>query len=86
MNGLVLYIEDNSSNIELVEQILSEQFPGVRMIFEMNGMQGVKMATELKPDLIFLDLNLPDMHGSEGFKITPGKCEYKTYSGGRYQC
>jgi len=69
MNGLVLYIEDNSSNIELVEQILSEQFPGVRMIFEMNGMQGVKMATELKPDLIFLDLNLPDMHGSEVLKL-----------------
>ncbi len=69
MNGMVLYIEDNSSNIELVEQILSEQLPGVRMISEMTGIQGVKTATEFKPDLIFLDLNLPDMHGSEVFEL-----------------
>jgi PAS domain S-box-containing protein len=69
MNGLVLYIEDNTSNIELVEQILSEQTPDIRMISEMNGKQGVKAATEFKPDLIFLDLNLPDMHGSKVLEL-----------------
>ncbi len=69
LKGLILYIEDYSSNVELVEQILSNQLPGIRIISEMNGMQAVKLATEFNPDLILLDLNLPDIHGSEVLKL-----------------
>lgn len=67
--GTLLYIEDNSSNIELVEQILNFQRPQVQLISNMNGRQAVVLAIEYKPDLILLDLNLPDIHGSEVLKL-----------------
>jgi CheY-like chemotaxis protein/nitrogen-specific signal transduction histidine kinase len=67
--GLILYIEDNISNIELVEQVLINQRPGIRLISNTSGMEIVKLATEFNPDLILLDLNLPDMHGSEVLEL-----------------
>ena len=63
--GTVLYIEDNISNIELVEQILFNSRPAVKLITNMYGKQSIEIARQHKPDLILLDLNLPDLHGSE---------------------
>jgi CheY-like chemotaxis protein len=57
------------SNIELVEQVLINQRPGIRLISNTSGMEIVKLATEFNPDLILLDLNLPDMHGSEVLEL-----------------
>jgi PAS domain S-box-containing protein len=64
-NGTILYIEDNISNIELIEQILEAQRSNIRLITNMTGRQTVQLALEYAPDLILLDLNLPDIHGSE---------------------
>ena len=61
----VLYIEDNTPNIELVEQILSSQRSEIKFIANKNGRQAVPLAIEYKPNLILLDLNLPDIIGSE---------------------
>jgi CheY-like chemotaxis protein/two-component sensor histidine kinase len=63
--GTILYIEDNISNIELFEQILFAQRSGIRLISSMNGKSALALAKGNSPDLIFLDLNLPDVHGSE---------------------
>lgn len=63
--GTILYIEDNASNIELVEQVIANQRSGIRLITNMHGRQAMSLAIEYKPDLILLDLNLPDIHGSE---------------------
>ena len=63
--GTVLYIEDNISNIELIEEVLSTHRPSIHLITNMNGAQTLKLAIEYKPQLILLDLNLPDMNGSE---------------------
>jgi len=63
--GEILYVEDNPSNVELVEQILFSQRPGIQMVTTINGMDAVKLAVEHAPDLILLDLNLPDIHGSK---------------------
>lgn len=63
--GTILYIEDNISNIELVQQILSGECPGVHLLTETFGKIALTRAKEVMPDLILLDLNLPDMHGSE---------------------
>jgi len=63
--GTILYIEDNISNIELVEQILSIQRSDLRLITHMSGKQAVQLAIDYRPVLILLDLDLPDIHGSE---------------------
>ncbi|NIP79487.1 MAG: response regulator [Gemmatimonadetes bacterium] len=60
----VLYIEDNPSNFRLVERILAHR-PGTELVTAMTGSRGLELARRRRPDLILLDLHLPDMHGSE---------------------
>jgi PAS domain S-box-containing protein len=67
-HGSILYIEDNSSNVELVEQILHNSRPDIRLFTTKYGSQALQLAHANHPDLILLDLNLPDMHGSEVLK------------------
>ena len=65
LQGTILCIEDNSSNITLIEQILSAHRPNVRLVTNIYGSQAVNMAKENNPNLILLDLNLPDMYGEQ---------------------
>jgi PAS domain S-box-containing protein len=67
--GTIMYIEDNLSNIDLIDQILMTARPNVRMISNMLGKYAVELAMEHKPDVIFLDLNLPDTDGFEVMKL-----------------
>jgi len=60
----LLYIEDNLSNLTLVEQILDEQ-PDIELITAMQGKIGLDLAHRHAPDLILLDLHLPDIQGWE---------------------
>jgi PAS domain S-box-containing protein len=60
----VLYIEDNVSNLQLVEQVLSRR-PNVTLISAMRPQLGLELAAEHHPDLVLLDLHLPDMSGKE---------------------
>jgi len=62
--GTIVYIEDNLSNLKLVEQLL-DRLPGVRLIPAMQGTLGIDLARQHLPDLILLDLHLPDLHGRE---------------------
>ena len=64
-SGTILYIEDNISNAELVGEILENHRPGLRLITSMFGINAVNEAIEFMPDLILLDLDLPDIHGSK---------------------
>jgi CheY-like chemotaxis protein len=60
----VLYIEDDLVNFTLVERIL-EFRPALKLLHAARGEAGVELAQIHHPKLILLDLNLPDMHGSE---------------------
>jgi CheY-like chemotaxis protein len=60
----VLYIEDDPVNFTLVERIL-EFRPALKLMHARSGGDGVEMAQSLRPKLVLLDLNLPDMHGSD---------------------
>jgi len=58
----ILYIEDNFSNVTLVEQMLAER-PSVELMTAMQGRVGMDLARKHAPDLILLDLHLPDLPG-----------------------
>ena len=60
----VLYVEDNLSNLKLVERILARR-PRIALVSAMQGSIGVTLARDHLPDLILLDLNLPDVSGEE---------------------
>src|SRR2546421_11221712 len=60
----VLYIEDDPVNFTLVERIL-EFRPALKLMHARSGESGVELAQTYCPKLILLDLNLPDIHGSE---------------------
>ena len=60
----VLYVEDDVVNFTLVERILDFR-PAVTVMHAVQGQLGLELAEAYKPQLILLDLNLPDMHGSE---------------------
>jgi CheY-like chemotaxis protein len=58
----ILYIEDNFSNVTLVDQMLAER-PKVELMTAMQGRVGLELARKHSPDLILLDLHLPDLPG-----------------------
>jgi CheY-like chemotaxis protein len=60
----VLYIEDNLANLQLIEGILAYR-PAVVVLSTMQGSLGIELARRHRPDLILLDLHLPDMSGEE---------------------
>jgi len=62
--GVLLYVEDNPSNTRLVTRILARR-PGIRLLCAETGALGLEMARAHHPDLILLDLHLPDRHGAE---------------------
>jgi two-component system sensor histidine kinase/response regulator len=58
----ILYVEDNLSNLTLVEQMLAEH-PQITLVTAMQGRLALDLARQHRPDLILLDLHLPDMPG-----------------------
>lgn len=60
----VLYIEDNLANLALLEGVVAYR-PGVRLLSAMQGGMGRDLARQHRPDLILLDVHLPDMEGDE---------------------
>jgi PAS domain S-box-containing protein len=60
----LLYVEDNLANLSLVESILASR-PGWRTIPALQGRLGADLACEHQPDLVLLDLHLPDINGDE---------------------
>jgi len=61
MAHTVLLIEDNPNNALLVERILTAQ--GIEVVHAWTGESGLQLAIETGPDLILLDLGLPDIDG-----------------------
>jgi CheY-like chemotaxis protein len=59
----ILYVEDNDDNVYMLRNRLTRA--GFTVVVATDGVQGVAMAGSERPDLIIMDLTLPDMDGWE---------------------
>lgn len=64
---LILYIEDNLANLALVEALLSRR-QELTLITARTGNQGIVLAGARQPDVILMDINLPDISGFDALK------------------
>ena len=62
--GQLLYIEDNPVNVMLVEELV-RGLSGLDIASETTGTAGVERAAVLLPDLVLVDIQLPDFDGFE---------------------
>ena len=60
-NELILIVEDNEKNRKLVRDVLT--FTGYRLAEAETGEDGVRLAKELRPDLVLMDIQLPGING-----------------------
>jgi CheY-like chemotaxis protein len=60
----VLYVEDNLSNLKLIEHLFGH-LPEVQLIPAMHGQLGLDLARQHHPDMVLLDLHLPDLAGKD---------------------
>ena len=63
----ILYVEDNLSNLTLVQRIMSLR-DDIELIPAMQGGLALELARSHRPTLVLLDLHLPDMHGEDVLK------------------
>jgi PAS domain S-box-containing protein len=61
---LVHYVEDNETNVEVMRGILAQR-PQVEMAVSITGLDGLASIRQRRPDLILLDMHLPDISGME---------------------
>ena len=66
MDELVLIVDDNERNIRLARDIL--QVSGFRTIEASTGGESVSLASEHLPDVVMMDIRLPDMDGVEALR------------------
>ncbi len=60
----VLYIEDNPVNLKLVSKLIDKR-TAIELLSAEEPVGGIELALEHRPDLILLDINLPEMSGYE---------------------
>jgi two-component system cell cycle response regulator DivK len=66
----ILIVEDNEKNMKLARDILRAK--GYATLEAVNGLDGVKLAHEHVPDLVLMDIQLPDINGIEAFERIRG--------------
>lgn len=67
----VIYVEDNFDNYKLVEFILSKN--GFNVINAVDGLDAIEKAEKYKPDLIIMDIDLPNLMGLEAAILIKSK-------------
>ena len=63
----ILIVEDNEKNMKLVRDLL--QYKGHQTLEAVNGMDGVRLAIDNIPDLILMDIQLPDISGIQALAL-----------------
>lgn len=73
----ILYIEDNETNLQLVKLLLARR-KDLEFLEATTGREGLLQAFTLSPDLILLDISLPDIDGNEVLLQLRGNPETST--------
>lgn len=63
MSKCILVVEDQEDNRRILRDLLTSQ--GFEIVEAVTGMEGIKLARERRPDLILMDIQLPDLEGYE---------------------
>ena len=64
---ILLYIEDNPANMKLVERLIDRR-TDIKLLKAVNGSLGIALAKSSLPDVILMDINLPDISGIDALK------------------
>ncbi len=64
----LLYVEDNPANLVLVEDLIARR-PDIHLLSARDGIRGIELARTALPDLILMDINLPDIGGLQVLRI-----------------
>jgi PAS domain S-box-containing protein len=64
----LLYVEDNPANLSLVEQLVARRSE-LQLLTALTGKLGIEMARTSLPEMILMDINLPDISGIEALRI-----------------
>jgi two-component system, cell cycle response regulator DivK len=64
--ALILVVEDNEKNLKLFREVLEAK--GYRTLEAATGGQAVELATRHRPDLVLMDIQLPDLDGVEALR------------------
>src|SRR6266566_2825126 len=63
---LILIVDDNEQNRKLARDVL--QFAGFRTLEAAGGVEGLSLAVEHRPDLVLMDIRMPDLNGTEAVR------------------
>jgi len=66
-NELILIVDDNEQNRRLARDVL--EFAGFRTLEAAGGIEGLALAAEHRPDLILMDIRMPDLNGTEAVRM-----------------
>ena len=64
----LLYVEDNPANLMLIEELLARR-PDIRLLSAKDGNGAIEMARAARPDVILMDIHLPDISGFKAVSI-----------------
>ncbi len=64
----IVYVEDNPANMRLIEKLMNKK-PEYELHTAVNGAEGIDVCKSVSPDLVMLDINLPDYNGMEVLKM-----------------
>ena len=64
----ILYVEDNPANLKLIEQLIARR-SDLRLLSAITGNLGIELARANQPEVILMDINLPDISGIKALKI-----------------